>query len=109
MENQSVTLNRWFVGLITVACLAGAAYVRIQHPGELFWWGSLFRAAIVLGTLWFCLPTRDRPAAWANFSPTVAALVIGVLLLAMIRPRLGLPILIGFLLFRAILTRWRGH
>lgn len=107
MENHTITLNRWFVGLATLACFMAAAITALRHPDEQFWWGSLFRAGIVLGTLWFCLPSRTRPAAWADFSPAAAAMIGGVLILTMIRPRLGLPILGVILFYRAIINRLR--
>lgn len=107
MDKGVITLNRWLVGGFTCACLAASILTFIQYPDRPFWWGGFFRAAIVLGTLWFCLPTQTQPAAWANFRPMTAALVLGVLLLAVIRPRIGLPILLGILAIRALFTRRR--
>lgn len=110
MENGTITFNRWVVALLTLTCFAAAAYIWNRDPDEIFWWGGFIRAGLVLGVLWFCLPARNRPAAWANFSPGSAALVAGVLMLTIIRPRLGLPLLAIFVLYRIVVTRWhRWH
>lgn len=100
MKVRTVTLNRWFVGLMAVACFVASGVVMITSPGEVFWWGGLLRAGIVLVALWSCLPTPDRPAAWADFKPLTAAIVLGVTLLAVIRPKIGLPALAVVLLIR---------
>lgn len=107
MDKGVITLNRWLVGILTLACLVASLITFLQSPDRPFWWGGFLRAAIVLGTLWICLPTQTQPAAWANFRPMTAALVLGVLLLAVIRPRIGLPILLGILAIRALFTRRR--
>jgi hypothetical protein len=104
MTPQSITLNRWLVGLATIASFAASAIVAVVAPSELFWWGGLLRAGVVLGALWTCLPTRTRPAAWADFSPWAAALFAGVLLLAILRPRVGIPAIIALLFLRYLFT-----
>lgn len=110
MENGTITFNRSVVAILTLGCFAAAALIWMRSPDDIFWWGGFIRAGLVLGVLWFCLPTHNRPAAWANFTPASAALVAGVLILTIIRPRLGLPLLGIIVLYRIIVTRWhRWH
>jgi hypothetical protein len=94
MVSRKVTLNRWLVGTAAVGCFIASASIALAAPRETFWWGGLLRAGIVLVALWFCLPTRNRPAAWADVSPLGAAILLGTLLIAIVRPRVGLPLLI---------------
>lgn len=104
MKLQTVTLNRWFVGLLAIVSFIASGVLAITSPSEVFWWGGFLRAGIVLVALWTCLPTRDRPAAWANFNPLTAAILVGVTLLAVIRPKIGLPALAIVLLVRYVFT-----
>jgi hypothetical protein len=107
MTPRTITLNRWLVGIATAGCLVASVIVAVAAPLELFWWGGLLRAGIVLGALWVCLPTKDRPAAWADFSPWTAALLGGVLLLAILRPRVGIPAIVVLLFLRYLFTSRR--
>jgi hypothetical protein len=104
MTPQTVTLNRWLVGSIAVACFVASAVVAVTAPSEMMWWGGLMRAGVVLAALWACLPTKNRPAAWADFKPLSAALLIGALLLAILRPKVGIPAVVVLLAVRYVLT-----
>lgn len=108
MKVQTVTLNRWFVGLLAVLCFVASGVLALTSPSEVFWWGGFLRAGIVLVALWTCLPTRDRPAAWADFNPLTAAILFGVTLLAVIRPKVGLPALAIVLLVRYVFSKRRS-
>jgi hypothetical protein len=110
MTPRSITLNRWLVGIATIGCFAASVIVAIAAPSEQFWWGGLLRAGVVLGALWACPPTKTRPAAWADFSPWAAALFGGTLLLAILRPRVGIPAVVVLLVLRYLFTprRRRG-
>lgn len=107
MTPQSITLNRWLIGIAAIASFVAAAIVAAVAPSELFWWGGLLRAGIVLAALWTCLPTKTRPAAWADFSPWSAALFGGVLLLAILRPRVGIPAVVALLVLRYLFASRR--
>ncbi|HEX6987402.1 MAG TPA: hypothetical protein VF170_18635, partial [Planctomycetaceae bacterium] len=61
---------------------------------------GFLRAGVVLAALWACLPTKDRPAAWADLKPLPAAILLGALVLAVIRPKVGLPVLLVVLAVR---------
>ncbi len=49
MTPRSITLNRWLIGVATIGCFVASAIVAILAPSELFWWGGLLRAGVVLG------------------------------------------------------------
>ncbi|MBA3312189.1 MAG: hypothetical protein M3552_03640 [Planctomycetota bacterium] len=104
MTPQTVTLNRWLVGITAGVCFAASAVVALAAPQEQMWWGGLLRAGVVLAALWTCLPTKNRPAVWADFSPTTAALLIGTLLLAIVRPKIGIPAVVVLLVVRYVFT-----
>ena len=82
---------------MAAVCFAASAIVAFRAPSEQFWWGGMLRAGIVLVALWFCLPSNSRPAAWAGFKPLTAAVLGSALVLAIVRPKFGLP-LVGLLL-----------
>jgi hypothetical protein len=102
MTPRTITLNRWLVGGATIVCFVASAIVAVLSPEDMLWWGGLLRAGVVLAALWMCLPTKDRPAAWADFSPWAAALFGGALLLAILRPRVGLPLVVVLLVLRYV-------
>ena len=104
MKPESASFQRWFVGGAAVACFFTAAVLGVADPDEPFWWGGFLRAGIVCVALWACLPTRSRPAAWADFKPWPTALLVAAVLLAIIRPKVGLP-----LLFVALFVRWLSN
>ena len=104
MKSQTITLNRWFVAIAAAGCFVAAAIVAVRAPSEQLWWGGLLRAGVVLVALWLCLPTPSRPAAWADLKPTTAAILFGSLALAVIRPKLGLPLVALVLLLKYVFT-----
>lgn len=109
MDSRTVTFNRWFVGILAAACFVAAAWIWLAAPQEQywrFWWGGFLRGGVVLVALWFCLPTKSRPAAWANFSPLSATLFAAAVLLTILRPKVGLILLLAVIAARAIFGRF---
>ena len=111
-SSGTITFNRWLVGGLAVACFVAAAVMWASSPvatGDAalwrFWWGGFLRGGVVLAAFWFCLPTKSRPAAWADFSPLSATLVTAALLLAILRPKIGLILLLAILAARALMSR----
>ena len=70
------------------------------------WRGACGRVGIVTAALWFAMPTRSRPAAWANLNPRSAAAVVIAALALRFPLRLLLP-LGGILLVAGALLRPR--
>ena len=105
MTPGTITLNRWAVGVLAAGCFVAAVAIAVAAPREEFWWAGFLRAGVVLTALWFCLPTKDRPAAWADFRPLPAAVFAATLLLAVVRPKIGLPILLALIAFRVVFVR----
>ena len=82
MEDPNAGARRLLVGIIAVALLTAAALLWIL-PGPstsqqtLLWRAACGRIGVVMVALWLAMPTRTRPAAWANLNPrSVAAVVI---------------------------------
>lgn len=56
------------------------------------------RVGLLLGALWLALPTRTRPAAWANVSPyVVVGVVVALLFVRQMRIFIPLLIVVGIL------------
>lgn len=106
METDNrIAINRALVGILALGSLAAGGvilYVR-GIEGEMLG-ASMLRIGIVLGAIWFALPTKNREAAWARVSPVGLVFVLLTLLaLTVPRFRILVPILIvaaivGFLL-----------
>jgi hypothetical protein len=95
MDRHRDTFNQWFVAAAAAACFIAAIVIAFRAPDEQFWWGGLMRAGVVLTILWFCLPSRGRRAAWAGIRPLTLTILIGVGLLALLRPKIGVPLLVA--------------
>lgn len=108
MQWRRETLNRWFVAVMAASCFITAAIIARTHPDEMFWWGGFLRAGVVLVVLWFCLPTQGRKAAWSGMRPGPTFFVLGALFLVVLRPKVGLPILIVVLATTWISNRLRA-
>lgn len=86
--------KRVWVGLLSAGFLLAAVVAAFQ-PGREALHAVLLRVGLLLGAFWLALPSKDRPAAWAKFSPWTIA---GIVALAVFLPRLKfvLPVLIAF-------------
>lgn len=98
MSNQTVTLNRPLVGVIALVCLCAFAVLRfgVEETNENYQlWASAFgRVGLVMGALWIALPTKGRPAAWAEVSSnTFLGLLLAVIGIAW-RPKVAIPVVI---------------
>ena len=71
MPTSKTTVSRPLVGFLTIA-LFGIALALSIWPGVFSGpmgatvGGACARVGVVLAALWLALPTRNRPAAWAN-------------------------------------------
>ena len=82
-EQDSILVSRrQRVGWFAVACLAAAAIGFAVQGYENTWASIASRVGIVLGTLWMCLPTETRPAAWSAMTPGRLALVVAAVVLS---------------------------
>lgn len=100
MPKQDYTPNRLLVAVITIACFGGAFLLRqleLVDRNNTLLIAGLVRVGICMGALWFALPSRKRPAAWAKLSPWV---IVGLAVAAFLLPRLrySIPLLVGMLL-----------
>ena len=81
IPDPSLLDRRRRVGWTAMVCLC-VAFVGFATEGrECVWAAAAMRIGFVLGALWLCFPTKNRPAAWAVLTQgRLAALVIGALL-----------------------------
>ena len=105
-QPQKIAVNRPLVGVISLACLAtsgGLYFLQGSNPDWDIWRGAFMRAGLMMGALWFALPTRNRDAAWANVSLPALFGLIALVVVVPSRPRVYVPLLavvavIGFFL-----------
>jgi hypothetical protein len=108
MEDPNAAARRLLVG-VTAATLLSVCVLLWILPGvsrsgsAVMWRGACGRVGIVTAALWFALPARGRPAAWANLNPrSVAAVVIAALAirfpLRLLLPLGGILMIVGVLL-----------
>lgn len=103
MATEKIEINRPLVGILTICCFLGAAAVSVLRPQEDLWIAGFIRVGLLMGALWLALPTRSRPAAWANVSPaTFVGLIVAILLLPRY-PRLILPAMAILLVLHVVL------
>ncbi|MEZ6060382.1 MAG: hypothetical protein R3C19_08480 [Planctomycetaceae bacterium] len=84
--------KRVYVGLLSAGCLIGALAAAFVPEKEGLQ-ALLIRVGLLLGAFWLAMPSRNRPAAWAKFSPWT---IVGIVLFAAFLPRMKflLPLLI---------------
>jgi hypothetical protein len=97
MDDPNAAARRILVGIIAVALLSAAALLEIL-PGPStsqqtqLWRAACGRIGLVMVALWLAMPSRTRPAAWANLNPrSVAAVAIVALAIRFPQLRVLLP------------------
>ena len=93
---------RRLVGGAAVACFVAAAVMAVAWRGSELWWGGALRAGLGLAVFWLALPAPGRPAAWEGISPLTGVVVVGAVVLALLRPKIGLPLCGLLLVFRYV-------
>ncbi|HET6324857.1 MAG TPA: hypothetical protein VFG04_09165 [Planctomycetaceae bacterium] len=80
MDNSDAAIRRLLVGVLALALLTAAVLLWIFQSNSTsqattLWRAGCGRMGVVVAALWLAMPTRSRPAAWANLNPrSVAAL-----------------------------------
>ena len=100
-DDELLRKKRISVGLIALACLAGAI-VLIWFPEREGLRSALVRVGTLMAAFWLVLPSKGRPAAWTKLSSNwmIASGVVAAI--AMPRARAMFPviaIIIGIALF----------
>ncbi len=96
MSQKNVPVNRRLVGVLTIACFAGAVGIGFYRGAGFVndpLCAALFRTSLLLGAFWLALPSRKREAAWANISPWRLAILMAAAVLFVWRPRRFGPII----------------
>jgi hypothetical protein len=98
MTTSKTTVSRPLVGFLTVALFTVAIFLSL-FPGTLSGpagtavGGAAARVGIVMAALWLALPSRGRPAAWANLNVTSAVpLVLAALAVLRVPFRIMMPL-----------------
>lgn len=70
MNLEDWKVRRRIVAGIAIFCwiLTGIFYLTEPVPAEAMSLAVSLRIGIVMSALWLAMPTKDRPAAWANMS-----------------------------------------
>lgn len=72
-QESTIEINRPLTGVLAIACLTGAGVVwgfGLEEDQSPIWTAGFMRVGLLMSAFWLALPTRDRPAAWANVSRT---------------------------------------
>ena len=113
---KRTTISRPLVGLITLALLGtwgamwllhAAGAVDAESQPLKLWWAGFGRVGLVMLALWLALPSKDRPAAWANVSKPMLVGVLLVVVLVAVRPWIAVPLL-AFLAIASLFLRPRA-
>jgi hypothetical protein len=110
MQQSKMTVSRSLVGSLAIG-LFGIALILSVWPNLLsgaagtLVGGAAARVGMVLAAYWLALPTRNRPAAWANVG-LASALPLFLVALALFRIpfRILIP-LAGFVLLVGVILR----
>ncbi len=100
-------LFRRIIGAAAVACLVAAVGLTIVGTESEVWRGGAVRGGLALGALWLALPATGRPAAWEGIRPLTAFIAAAAVLLALVRPKVGLPLCGVLLLIRYVSRPFR--
>jgi hypothetical protein len=100
MPQSAPFVNRTLVGILAIVCCAAAIVIALTAPEQEALGAACLRVGLVLGAFWLALPTRSRPAAWANVSPyVVVAIVVALLFVRQMRVFIPLLLVVGVLAF----------
>jgi len=98
MQDSKTTVSRPLVGCLAIGLL-GFALILSIWPGMISGaagatlCGAAARVGIVIAALWLALPSRSRPAAWANLSATsVASAAMAVMAIFRVPFRIMIPL-----------------
>ena len=76
-DTKKIEVNRPLVGVIALGCLVIAGVLWQMPDSNDMWVAGFMRAGLMTGAIWLALPTKNRPAAWANVSPRTLIGVVG--------------------------------
>lgn len=105
-ESTKVEVNRPLVGVIAFVCILTSVVLELLPDANEMWVAGFRRAGIMTAAVWLALPTKNRPAAWANVSPWTLIGVVGGIVAVAARPRALLffvPILIALAILGKVL------
>jgi hypothetical protein len=110
MQQPKTTVSRPLVGFLAIGLFGIAIILSLWptlFPGAAgaMAGGAAARVGTVLAALWLALPTRNRPAAWANVSIASALpLLLAATALLRIPFRISIP-LSGFVFLVGVILR----
>ena len=96
MDQRNVAVNRALAGVLSVICgIVGVTLCATRGLEDPIGAGSI-RVGVVLGALWFAMPSRGREAAWARVSPWAVVAVVVAAVFLVRHLRVLLPLAIAF-------------
>ena len=96
-------VSRRLVGVLALVLFALAAGVAVfEYPADegqrMLALGAFVRVGLLMAALWLALPSKDRPAAWANLSwTTFLALILIVVFLGRLK-LMAIPVVVAVVL-----------
>lgn len=109
MDQRNAAVNRVLAGVLTIGCgIAGIVLCATRGIDDPFAAGFI-RVGLVLGALWYAMPSRTREAAWARISPwTIVAVVLAAVLLVR-HLRVLLPLAVALIAVGYVLRPRKGR
>ncbi|MEM7812798.1 MAG: hypothetical protein AAF532_15080 [Planctomycetota bacterium] len=101
----STSYPRWVVGGGAAVSLLAAAGLFVAAPDRPFLWSGALRAGVLLGVFWLALPTKSRPAAWADVKPGPVVIGLATLFLVVRFPKVGVPLAVLLVIVRYVSSR----
>lgn len=75
MNQPSNRVNKPFVGMIALACLAAAGVLFAWFPEQQGLFSGFWRVGLLMSALWLALPRRGENIAWERAVPLIAGAV----------------------------------
>ncbi len=95
-SGKQITINKLKTGIVAISCFVGAMIVYLlERDLSNVWFSILLRIGLVMSAIWLALPSKSKPAAWANVSPTTLGIIVVAIVGIGYRPKIALPIIVG--------------
>ena len=88
-------VSRLGTGLIAIGCVIAGCYIWADQPDDkrsMLWAAGFMRAGALLAAIWLALPTKNRPAAWAQMSKAKLAGFVVAIVAMVAQPKVFVPL-----------------
>ncbi|MCH8828183.1 MAG: hypothetical protein IID45_01255 [Planctomycetes bacterium] len=97
IKEVKIPINRTWVGLFAVICLAGSAAVWFYVDSDHWSQGLLRRLSLLTAAASIAIPWRGWRKAWIHVSPKTALFVLAAVVAISLRAIIAIPVSIAFL------------